>query len=250
VLIRDGARLESTFAIHPDYLDGDATQETGEVNFADRGLQLSRGFRALKVWMSVQTFGLAAFRACVQRNLELAEYAETLVRGRPGLTLMASATLGIICFRRDWPGCDEAETERRGIALAEELERTGTAMVSTTRLAGRHAIRLCILNPTTGEEHVRAVIEHFATAPAPPGGGRPVAQSHVRGGLVPGPGPGPLDGHPTSRRRTASRRRTPSRCWTAWPPRPGKPSGPGAPSLTWPRAMTSPGAGTLTGSST
>jgi hypothetical protein len=107
---------------------------------------------------------------------------------------MASATLGIICFRRDWPGCDEAETERRGIALAEELERTGTAMVSTTRLAGRHAIRLCILNPTTGEEHVRAVIEHFATAPAPAGGGRPVAQSHVRGGLVPGPGPGALDG--------------------------------------------------------
>src|SRR5438046_3199187 len=43
VLIRDGARLERTFAIHPDYLDGDATQGTGEVNFADRGLQLSRG---------------------------------------------------------------------------------------------------------------------------------------------------------------------------------------------------------------
>jgi aromatic-L-amino-acid decarboxylase len=170
VLIRDGARLERTFAIHPDYLDGDATQEPGEVNFADRGLQLSRGFRALKVWMSVQTFGLAAFRACVQRNLDLARYAESLVRDRPGLTVLAPATLGVVCFRREWPGCDEAETERRGIALAAELERAGTALVSTTRLAGRHAIRLCVLNPTTGQEHVRAVIEHFATAPAPPGG--------------------------------------------------------------------------------
>jgi aromatic-L-amino-acid decarboxylase len=168
VLIRDGARLEGTFAIHPDYLDGDATSEAGEVNLADRGLQLSRGFRALKVWMSVQTFGLAAFRACIQRNLELASYAESLIRNRPGLTLMAPATLGIICFRREWPGCDEAEIERRGIALAAELERTGTALVSTTRLAGRHAVRLCVLNPTTSEEHVRAVIEHFATAPAPP----------------------------------------------------------------------------------
>jgi glutamate/tyrosine decarboxylase-like PLP-dependent enzyme len=170
VLIRDGARLEQTFAIHPDYLDGDATQEPGEVNFADRGLQLSRGFRALKVWMSVQTFGLAAFRACVQRNLDLARYAESLVRDRPGLTVLAPATLGVVCFRREWPGCDEAETERRGIALAAELERAGTALVSTTRLAGRHAIRLCVLNPTTGEEHVRAVIEHFAAAPAPPSG--------------------------------------------------------------------------------
>jgi aromatic-L-amino-acid decarboxylase len=167
VLIRDGVRLESTFAIHPDYLDGDVTSEAGEVNFADRGLQLSRGFRALKVWMSVQTFGLAAFRACIERNLELATYAEGLVRSYPGLTLMAPATLGIICFRREWPGCDEAEIERRGIALAAELERTGTALVSTTRLAGRHAVRLCVLNPTTSEEHVRAVIEHFAAAPAP-----------------------------------------------------------------------------------
>jgi aromatic-L-amino-acid decarboxylase len=173
VLIRDGARLEGTFAIHPDYLDGDATSAAGEVNFADRGLQLSRGFRALKVWMSVQTFGLAAFRDCVQRNLDLARYAEGLVRDRPGLTLMAPATLGIICFRREWPGCDEAEIERRGIALAAELERTGTALVSTTRLAGRHAIRLCVLNPTTSDEHVRAVIEHFAAASAPP--------SHVAG---------------------------------------------------------------------
>jgi aromatic-L-amino-acid/L-tryptophan decarboxylase len=167
VLIRDGVRLESTFAIHPDYLDGDVTSEAGEVNFADRGLQLSRGFRALKVWMSVQTFGLAAFRACIERNLELATYAEGLVRSYPRLTLMAPATLGIICFRREWPGCDEAEIERRGIALAAELERTGTALVSTTRLAGRHAVRPCVLNPTTSEEHVRAVIEHFAAAPAP-----------------------------------------------------------------------------------
>jgi len=167
VLIRDGARLERTFAIHPDYLDGDAVQGADEVNFADRGLQLSRGFRALKVWVAVQTFGLAAFRACIQRNLDLAEYAEALIRDQPGLTLMAPATLGIVCFRREWPGGDEAETERRGTALAADLERGGTALVSTTRLAGRHAVRLCVLNPTTSAEHVRRVIEHFARAPVP-----------------------------------------------------------------------------------
>jgi aromatic-L-amino-acid/L-tryptophan decarboxylase len=167
VLIRDGARLERTFAIHPDYLDGDAARDDGEVNFADRGLQLSRGFRALKVWVAVQTFGLAAFRACVQRGLDLARYAEELIQAQPGLTLMAPAALGIVCFRREWPGCDEAETERRGAALVEELERSGTALVSTTRLAGQHAVRLCILNPTTTAAHVREVIEHFAAALAP-----------------------------------------------------------------------------------
>ena len=135
VLIRDGARLERTFAIHPDYLDGNDSHGEGEVNFADRGLQLSRGFRALKIWMSVHTFGLAAFRAAIQRNLELAEFAEALVRSHAELTLMAPATLGIVCFRREWPGADEAETERRGTALIDALESTGTALVSSTRLA-------------------------------------------------------------------------------------------------------------------
>jgi Pyridoxal-dependent decarboxylase conserved domain/Major Facilitator Superfamily/Cyclic nucleotide-binding domain len=114
VLIRDGARLERTFAIHPDYLDGDEVQGAGEVNFADRGLQLSRGFRALKVWVTVHTFGLNAFRACIQRNLELAEHAEGLIRGHPGLTLMAPATLGIVCFRRECP----AATRPRPNAVA------------------------------------------------------------------------------------------------------------------------------------
>ena len=184
VLIRDGARLERTFAIHPDYLESDAAQGAGEVNFADRGLQLSRGFRALKVWVAVHTFGLAAFRACIQRNLALAEYAEALIRTQAGLTLMAPATLGIVCFRREWPGCDEAETERRGTALAEDLERGGVALVSTTRLAGRHAIRLCILNPTSSEEHVRRVIEHFAGAPAPPAGPRGGAHADSRADVM------------------------------------------------------------------
>ena len=186
VLIRDGARLERTFAIHPDYLDGDATQGAGEVNFADRGLQLSRGFRALKIWVTMQTFGLAAFRAAIQRNLELAEFAEALIGRHAGLTLMAPATLGIVCFRREWPGCDEAETERRGLALADDLERSGMALVSATRLAGRHAIRLCILNPTSSEEHVRLVVEHFAGAPVPaaaPGGADADFRADVIAGL-------------------------------------------------------------------
>jgi aromatic-L-amino-acid/L-tryptophan decarboxylase len=168
VLIRDGARLARTFAIHPDYLDSTETHATGEVNFGECGLQLSRGFHGLKVWMSLQAFGLAAFRAAIARNMELAAYAEELVRARATLTVMSPASLGIVCFRREWPGCDEAETERRGIALADALERDGAAFVSTTRLAGQHAIRLCILNPTSGEAHVRRVIEYFAQAPAPP----------------------------------------------------------------------------------
>ena len=179
VLIRDGARLERTFAIHPDYLDGNDSHGAGEVNFADRGLQLSRGFRALKIWMSVHTFGLAAFRAAIQRNLELAEFAQALVRSQAGLTLMAPATLGIVCFRREWPGADEAETERRGNALIDALESTGTALVSSTRL--RRPPRRPAVHPqpdqlgrarTAGHRALRRRAGPFRTGPAGRAAGR------------------------------------------------------------------------------
>jgi len=150
--------------------------------------------------VSVQTFGLAAFRAAVQRNLDLAEFAETLVRSHPDLTLMAPAVLGIVCFRREWPGCDEAETERRGLALAGALERSGTALVSSTRLAGRHAIRLCVLNPTSSEADVRRVIDHFAAAPAPRARGVAAAPADARAGVL-----AALDGDPLRRSRLLTR---------------------------------------------
>jgi selenocysteine lyase/cysteine desulfurase len=169
VLLRDGALLERSFAIHPDYLEDNDTVDPGEVNFADRGLQLSRGFRALKIWMSVQTFGLDAFRAAVKRNLELAALAEQLVRDSTTLSVSAAATLGIVCFRREWPGVAEDEVVARNLALVAELERSGEALVSTTRLAGRHAIRLCVLNPTSTEHDIRRVIDHFARAEVPGG---------------------------------------------------------------------------------
>jgi hypothetical protein len=132
--------------------------------------------------MSVQTFGVAAFRSALQNGLDLAELAGSLVREHPNLTLLAPAELGIICFRREWPGCDEAETERRGLELTDALERTGQALVSSTRLAGRHAIRLCVLNPNSTEADVQSVIAHFGDAPAPrPAGERPGRGANVTG---------------------------------------------------------------------
>ena len=71
----------------------------------------------------MQTFGLAAFRAAIQRNLELAEYAETLIRSHAELTLMAPATLGIVCFRREWP----AATRLKPNAAARPSPKTWNA---------------------------------------------------------------------------------------------------------------------------
>jgi glutamate/tyrosine decarboxylase-like PLP-dependent enzyme len=166
LLVRDGALLRRSFEIAPDYLK-DSVVENDEVNFADRGLQLSRGSRALKIWLSVSFFGAAAFRAAMDRCLDLAELAEAQVRATPELELMSPASLGIIAFRRR--GAEHAtedEIAALNAGLVGAFERTGRGLVSSTRLHGRYAIRMCVMNHTTGEEHVRDTLDWFAhTAP-------------------------------------------------------------------------------------
>lgn len=169
LLVRDGTLLRHAFEIAPDYLK-DSVVENDEVNFADRGLQLSRGSRALKIWLSVSFFGARAFREAMDRCLDLAELAEAHVRATPELELVSPASLGIICFRRRGiEGCSEEETAALNASLIGAYERTGRGLVSSTRLHGRYAVRLCVMNHTSGEEHVRRTLDWFAHAPLPVG---------------------------------------------------------------------------------
>ena len=86
VLVRDGRLLRRAFEITPHYLE-DARAAGAEVNFADLGVQLSRSARALKVWVSVRTFGVGAFRTTIDRCLDLAELARGTGRRERGLEL-------------------------------------------------------------------------------------------------------------------------------------------------------------------
>jgi aromatic-L-amino-acid/L-tryptophan decarboxylase len=169
LLVRDGELLERAFRIVPDYLK-DARGE--EVNFGDRNLQLTRMTRALKLWLSIGTFGLGAFRAAIDRALDLAALAERRVSASEDLELMRPARLGIVCFRRRFgDGRTETETEDHNRRLIMALERSGVGLVSSTRLRGRYAIRLCVLNHTTGERDVLRVLdwlEHADIGAEPP----------------------------------------------------------------------------------
>jgi hypothetical protein len=149
VLVRDGSHLRSAFELTPDYLS-DARAGDEETNFADLGLQLTRTSRALKVWVSLQTFGLEAFRAAIERSLDLAEHAGRRIEESEALELLFPPSLGIVCFRR---------IDADNPAIAAALEASGTGLVSSTRLHGRFALRLCILNHTTSREDVDAVLD-------------------------------------------------------------------------------------------
>ena len=162
VLVRNGQALRHAFEMHPDYLH-DARTVDEEVNFSDLGLQLTRSARALKLWVSLRYFGLDAFRETIRRTLDLAAAAAGRVERSETLELMAPPSLGVVCFRRR----DLDDEGNAGIAAA--LERSGTGLVSTTRLHGRFALRICVLNHQSTEADVEQVLAFLETADPEPG---------------------------------------------------------------------------------
>jgi aromatic-L-amino-acid decarboxylase len=168
VLVRHGALLRSAFELTPDYL-ADARASEGEANFGDLGLQLTRTSRALKVWVSIQAFGLDAFRAAIERSLDLADHAAKRIEGSDALELLATPSLGIVCFRR---------VDIDGTVLASALEASGTGLVSSTRLHGELALRLCILNHTTTRDDVDAVLDFLEREEPQKAAAAPLPERH------------------------------------------------------------------------
>ena len=169
LLVKDVRTLEHAFGLHHDVLQ-DTVWGAGHPNFADRGLQLSRAFRALKVWMSVQTFGLAAFREAVSGTMDLAARAGRYIDARPTLELLAPVSLGIVCFRvnPDRAGLDETALEKLNRAVLARVFWDDRALVSSTTLVETFSLRLCILNHNTTWDDVRETldaVERFGAEP-------------------------------------------------------------------------------------
>ena len=153
VLARDAAQLKSAFQLMPEYMR-DVHRHTAETNPADYGVQLSRGFRALKVWLSINTFGFAAFRDAVTRGFELAEFAERELRRRSNFEILSPAEMAIVAFRF---GKDDALQTK----LVEQMLADGFAFLTSTTLKGVTALRLCTINPRTTEDDVVQTIDRL-----------------------------------------------------------------------------------------
>ena len=159
-MVRDTQTLEAAFRILPEYLQDTALGKE-HVNFADRGIQLTRGFRALKIWMSIQTLGLSAFREAVEAGIRLAEKAEKFVQDSTDLEMMGPSSLGIVCFRFRRPDSDLSPEglEVLNVGIQDEIVESGFAMMSSTRLRGEFSLRLSILNYRSSWEDVRQTLE-------------------------------------------------------------------------------------------
>ena len=159
LMVRDVTGLESAFRIMPDYLQ-DADWGRTHVNFCDRGLQLTRIFRALRVWLAVQRYGVGAHRREIARTIAIAQRTAARIREEQDLELMAPQSLGVVCFRyRGRKSPERLDDLNREIQ--DRIVQSGVAMISSTRLGGRFSLRFCILNALTAEEDVLSVLDRI-----------------------------------------------------------------------------------------
>ena len=169
ILVRDASTLERAFEIQHDVLQ-DSVWGAKHANLADQGIQLSRGFRALKVWMSIQTFGMAAFRAAIDNGLDLATRAADYAGGSRTLELM-SASLGMVCFRVNPGGLGEDALARLNRRVLAHVFWGEQAFLSSTMVNKRFVLRLCILNHNTRWDDVRETLEAVERAASDVGEG-------------------------------------------------------------------------------
>jgi aromatic-L-amino-acid decarboxylase len=160
VLVRDGQQHLDTFAADAAYLKRETRGIAGDSPWpCDFGPDLSRGFRALKTWFTLQVYGADALGRSIANSCRVARHLADRVRAEPVFELLAAAGLNIVCFRYLPAGMDEREADRLNAAIVVALHESGVAAPSTTKVNGKLAIRAAIVNHRTGTADVDRLID-------------------------------------------------------------------------------------------
>jgi glutamate/tyrosine decarboxylase-like PLP-dependent enzyme len=163
LLVRDPATLTSAFRILPEYLK-DVQPGEEEVNFADRGEQLTRYSRALKVWLSVNYFGTKAIAAEIQEAMDRARLLEQLVKESADFEILSPAQFGIVCFRAKPAGVRESDLDALNERINARVVSEGRFLISSTRLGGSFSLRMCTLGFRTTVDDIRGLFDAVLSA--------------------------------------------------------------------------------------
>jgi glutamate/tyrosine decarboxylase-like PLP-dependent enzyme len=160
LLVRDaGAGMSAFGADAGEYVRVLSGTEAESFAFWDHGLELSRRFRALKVWMTLRYHGTRRIAAAIAEDIAVASHLAELVRGAEDLELLAGPGLSICCFRHRPPGMPEAELDPHNERLLDTLQSEGRVYLSNARVAGRLALRACVTNFRTTRGDVERLVE-------------------------------------------------------------------------------------------
>lgn len=152
-IVRSEKAHRGTFSLTPEYLAHETRGlAAGHLWFSDYGLQLTRQFRALKVWMSIKEHGLDRFGRMIARNVDQAHYFGQLVENDPNMELMAPIGMDIVCFRFNPGGLDENALDALNKEILMQLHERGVAVPSYTTLGDRYCLRIAISNHRSTQE--------------------------------------------------------------------------------------------------
>lgn len=161
-LVRREEDHRRAFSLTPDYLShgGDRGLAAGSLWFSDYGPQLTRGFRALKAWMSFKAHGIRKYGRLIQQNVDQARYLANLVDAAPELERLAPVPLNIVCFRYRPAGADDGDAlDELNCELLLRLHESGVAVPSPTALKGRFALRVAISNHRSRREDFDVLVD-------------------------------------------------------------------------------------------
>jgi aromatic-L-amino-acid/L-tryptophan decarboxylase len=164
-LVREPGRLAAAFRKFPEYLASDPESPfPGPAWFAERGVELSRSFKALKVWMGLKTHGRSGYARAIENDVALAHFLAAEVDRRPDFERLSETVLSITNFRyrpKSRPLSD-ADLDRVNRRIVNRLVGDGSFFLAPTILKGRTALRVCIVNFRTREEDLNALLDEAA----------------------------------------------------------------------------------------
>ena len=164
LLVRDGAAARDTFSLVPPYLrtDGDEDGPGGPPWFSEYGLEQTRPFRALKVWLQLRHLGRAGYRDLIARDLALATRLRRTLARSADFEVLGSG-LSVVCFRHRPRGLGPEELDAHNQALLAAVQLGGRAFLAGTRVDGAFALRACVVNPLMTAADLDAILADLRT---------------------------------------------------------------------------------------
>lgn len=174
LIYRDPEAARAAFSLDADYTRVTQTEPAEAFAFWDYGLELSRRFRALKVWMLLGHAGSRAIGEAIEANLDCARYVAELVEASDDFELLAPVGLSIFCFRYLPPAArtgsrseaDEEELDRLNERIMVSLQQAGSSYLSNATVNGRFALRGCVLNYRTTRSDMAVLLDDVRRAAA------------------------------------------------------------------------------------
>lgn len=157
-LVRDPKAHHGTFSVTPEYLEQSPRGVAAAPWLHEYGLQTTRAFRALKVWMAIKEHGIDKFGRLIDQNIAQAHYLSDLIDAEPALERLTPTTINIVCFSCRAEGYEPSATKTLNLEIMLRLQEEGIAVLSDTTIKGKHCLRVAITNHRTRREDLTLLV--------------------------------------------------------------------------------------------